>query len=370
MNKRLFLLFIVTALLAACEQAPEPSPLDLRAALGGEAGAGFERAVKPRNFRFPQDHAAHPGFRNEWWYVTGNLKDNHGHHYGYQVTLFRIALSPQRPDSESQWASNQVWMAHVALTDVHLQQHWHAQRLSRGALELAGQSTQPFRVWLEDWQITGDEDGSFPWAIDVKTEHFNLQLQLHNTKPIVLQGDNGLSQKSSEAGNASYYYSMTRLQTNGTVERDGKQLSVSGWSWLDREWSTSALGEDQVGWDWFSLQLEDQQELMFYQLRQQDGSPDPHSSGKWIKPDGGSLALTQKDVNLKPLRYWKAESGRKYPVVWSLKLPSKNKSWRIEAMLDDQEMATGIHYWEGSVKVVDATTDKIIGYGYLEMTGY
>jgi predicted secreted hydrolase len=357
-------------MLVGCGKAPEPAAFDLNAALGGVADAGFARALEPRAFQFPQDHAAHPDFRNEWWYVTGNVHTDTGRQFGYQVTLFRIALAPGKPASQSAWATNQVWMAHVALTDVEAGEHLVDQRFARGAVGLAGQSSNPFRVWLEDWQIVGDGAGDFPWAIAVKAKDFTLNLQLRPQKPVVLQGDHGLSQKSSEAGNASYYYSLTRLQTLGDIWRGQQHFTVSGNSWLDREWSTSALGKDQVGWDWFSLQLQDGHDLMFYRLRKKSGETDPHSAGKWVLPQGEAQTLGMDDVQLTPLRYWQAANGARYPVAWEMRLPRQQRHWRIEALVDDQLMQTSITYWEGMVKIRDAENGKLLGYGYLEMSGY
>jgi len=357
-------------MLAACDKAPTESALDLSAALGGQPEQGFSRAIEPRTFQFPRDHAAHPTFRNEWWYITGNLSDENNNRYGYQVTLFRIAQAPKPPDSQSNWATNQIWMAHVALTDVSANTHWHEQRLARGAVGLAGQTDHPFRVWLEDWQIIGTAQGDFPWTIELQTKQFGMQLQLSSHKPVVLQGDKGLSQKSSEPGNASYYYSLTRLYTQGEIQQGDQRHLVSGWSWLDREWSTSALGVDQVGWDWFSLQLQEQQEMMFYRLRKQNGETDKYSAGKWIMPNGTSQSLGANDVVLQPLRYWTSPSGRRYPLSWKLQIPGRQEQFIVEALVDDQEMATGIYYWEGAVKVSSVATNQLLGYGYLEMTGY
>lgn len=366
---RLLVLFTFL-LLAACSKQPESEVFDLNAALGGTADAGFARATGSRDFHFPQDHAAHPAYRNEWWYVTGNLQTDGGRRFGYQVTFFRIALSPQQPVNTSVWATNQVWMAHVALTDVDADEHLQDQRFARGAAGLAGQAIHPFRVWLEDWQIIGDGAGEFPWAIGVKTKDFVLNLQLRPEKPPVLQGDHGLSQKSREPGNASWYYSMPRLQTLGDIWRGDEHFTVSGESWLDREWSTSALGADQSGWDWFSLQLQDGHDLMYYRLRKQSGETDPYSAGKWVQPDGQAETLAAQDVQLKPLRYWRSESGVKYPVAWEMSLPKQQQRWRIEALVDDQLMRTGIIYWEGAVRILDADNNDLLGYGYLEMSGY
>ena len=367
---KMMLALLLGLLVSACNKTPIEPAIELGAALGGQVEQGFSRAYKKRMFQFPQDHSSHPDFRNEWWYITGNLSDKNNNHYGYQVTLFRIALTPQPPDSESNWATNQVWIAHVALSDVSDNSHWHDQRLARGALGLAGQSKQPFRVWLEDWQIIGTAQGEFPWEINFQTKQFGLKLKLNSRKPIVLQGDKGLSQKSSEAGNASYYYSLTRLQTVGEIIKDNRHLEVSGWSWLDREWSTSALGSEQVGWDWFSLQLDDQHELMFYRLRKENGETDSHSAGKWILPDGGTQSLLANDVIMTPLRYWTSPSGRRYPISWRLEIPSLQQQFIVDALIKDQEMATGIYYWEGAVQVASAVTNELLGYGYLEMTGY
>lgn len=361
-------------LLTACDQQPETIPFDLNAALGGVSDSGFERAVNPRVFQFPSDHASHPGFRNEWWYVTGNLDSDTGRRFGYQVTFFRIALSPpsEQLPSRSRWAANQLWMAHMAVTDVQGQQHFHDQRFARGAAGLAGQEGQPFRVWLEGWQMVGGNDAAFPWTVNVAANDFSLNLQLSPEKPIVLQGDAGLSQKSSGAGNASYYYSLTRLATAGELQLGKEHFTVSGQSWMDREWSTSVLGEKQVGWDWFSLQLDSGHDVMFFQLRNAAGEADENSAGKWVLPDGQAERLDMEQVVFQPLRTWcrSDESSACYPVKWSITVPDKAINWTIEAVVDDQLMQTGITYWEGAVDVTDTSTGKVLGRGYLEMSGY
>ncbi|MEZ5536323.1 MAG: lipocalin-like domain-containing protein [Thiolinea sp.] len=349
----------------------------MNTALGGVAASGFEQAIEPREFSFPDDHGMHPGFRNEWWYVTGNLAADDGRRFGYQVTFFRIALSPPAEaesslSSHSSWSANQVWMAHIALTDIQGQQHFHDQRFARGAAGLAGQQDQPFRVWLEDWQLVGGRAAEFPWAVTAKGAGFSLNLQLMPEKPVVLQGENGLSRKSAGAGNASYYYSLTRLTTVGEVYLGGERFVVDGLSWLDREWSTSVLSEDQVGWDWFSLQLEDGNDLMFFQLRDASGQADENSAGKWVYAGGHAEKLGRRDVLLKPLRQWCDDegSGVCYPVQWAVELPGWNLQWLVEAVVDDQLMQTGITYWEGAVQVSDANSGKLLGRGYLEMSGY
>lgn len=363
-------LLVLALLVSACDSGSQADSLSVGDALGGIAADGFARADRPRDFVFPADHAAHPDFRNEWWYLTGNLETAGGDRIGYQLTLFRIALAPGAPESESAWATHQVWMAHVAISDIASADHRHAERYARGAAGLAGQSMQPFRVWLEDWQISGESDGSFPWTIAVDAGDFALQLSVSPEKGPVLQGEGGLSQKSAAPGNASYYYSITRLVTEGEVRIGEASHRVAGSSWLDREWSTSALGEDQAGWDWFSLQLDAGQDLMVYRLRGKDGGTDPHSAGAWVDDDGRSETLGAEDFTLREERFWTSASGRRYPVAWTLDSDGRAPTLRVEALLDDQEMQTSVRYWEGAVRVTAADGGDPLGHGYLEMTGY
>lgn len=369
MNKALFLFGV--CLCSACE-APPPGGggLEVAEALGGDVSAGFERALEPRTFSFPKDHNAHPSFRNEWWYVTGQMTAADGERFGYQVTFFRIALQPGEPKRDSAWATHQVWMAHAALTEIDAEEHHHQARLSRGAVGLAGQTPRPFRIWLEDWQLVGSDGGEFPWRVQVATEDFSLDLSLTPEREPLLQGDGGLSQKSAAPGNASYYYSITRLNTSGTLTRATDTLPVSGRSWLDREWSTSALGDNQVGWDWFSLQLDSGADLMLYRLRTRDGDTDTHSAGTLLTARGQRRPLSAEEFELTPTRWWSSATGARYPVAWRLQVEQSDLDLRVEALLDDQEMATGIQYWEGAVGVWAADTQERLGQGYLEMTGY
>ena len=336
---------------------------------------GFSKADRPRTFRFPEDHTAHPGYRIEWWYLTGNLKaktnktDNDAE-YGYQITFFRTALQAKTTDRKSAWASNHIWMAHLAVSDINQQHHYQQQRFSRESLGLAGFQQQPFKIWLEDWQITAADNGDFPWKIVAKDQQFSIDLTVNPLKPAVLQGDQGLSQKSAEAGNASYYYSFTRLKTTGTLTVAGKKQAVEGLSWLDREWSSSALGKDQVGWDWFSLQLNNNEELMYYRLRNKTGQSDRYSRGQWIKSNNDTINLTNDDVELTELEYWQSNTGKTYPISWQLTIPKLSQKLIVKAAIKDQEMRTSIHYWEGAVTVHETDSQQLIGKGYLEMTGY
>ncbi len=369
------LAMLVIGLIGAYLLQPSPPPsrdVAVSSALGGADSAGYQRAYAPRPFQFPADHGPHPEFRNEWWYVTGNLADNAGRSFGYQLTIFRIALSPTTPPADSSWRVNQVYMGHFALTDVANNRHYGFERFSRGALGLAGAQAAPFRVWLEDWALTGGESDLFPLRLRAREGAIALDLTLDAGKPAVLQGDQGLSQKSAEPGNASYYYSHTRMPTQGTVSVAGQSFTVSGASWLDREWSTSALGPDQSGWDWFALQLDDGRDLMFYRLRHRDGGMDSFSKGILVEPGGQTQLLRGNDVELQPLGQWVSpHTGDRYPSGWRLRLPAEHLDLTVTPKVADQEMRLTVRYWEGAVAVSGQARDRpVTGQGYLEMTRY
>ena len=369
------LAMLVIGLIGAYLLQPSPPPsrdVAVSSALGGDNSAGYQRAYAPRPFQFPADHGPHPEFRNEWWYVTGNLADNAGRSFGYQLTIFRIALSPTAPPADSSWRVNQVYMGHFALTDVANNRHYGFERFSRGALGLAGAQATPFRVWLEDWALTGGESDLFPLRLRAREGDIALDLTLDAGKPAVLQGDQGLSQKSAEPGNASYYYSYTRLPTQGAVRVAGQTFTVSGASWLDREWSTSALGPDQSGWDWFALQLDDGRDLMFYRLRHRDGGMDSFSKGILVEPGGQTQLLRGNDVELQPLGQWVSpHTSDRYPSGWRLRLPAEHLDLTVTPKVADQEMRLTVRYWEGAVAVSGQARDRpVTGQGYLEMTRY
>ncbi len=361
------LALLLSLLLSACDSRPEPN--SLYRALGNSDTEGYLRAQVVRPFHFPEDHSAHPGYKNEWWYLTGNVQSDKGQQFGYQVTFFRIALSPESLDRESRWATNHLWMAHAAITDITSGKHLKSERFSRGAADLAGNTSDPFRVWLDDWQLTGSGP-NFPWYLNIKNDQFSLALEVAPKKPVVLQGNNGLSQKSPEPGNASYYYSITRMETKGKIQIHNHQYQVSGDSWLDREWGTSLLAKDQVGWDWFSLQFDNNQEMMFYQLRKPDGSAHTSSRGTWVDGKGAKTDISPEDIDLKPLQWWTAPNGAQYPIRWKLSFKSRQKEWIVAAAIPNQWMDVAIKYWEGSVQVFNANDTRQIGRGYLEMTGY
>ena len=334
--------------------------------------AGFARADVVRAFAFPLDHGPHPEFQTEWWYYTGNLEAPDGRHFGYQLTFFRRAISPTDTTRESDWGTNQIYFAHFAITDVKNNDHWAVERFSRGAAGLAGASGSPYHVWLENWDASSlNADGS---RVQLSAEDAGhaLALTLNPAKPLVLHGDQGLSQKSSGAGNASYYYSFTRLATEGTLTINGEKLAVTGASWMDHEFSTTVLGENAVGWDWFSIQLSDMREVMFFQIRQKDGSVEPLSGGTLVESDGTSRALPRDQVDIRVLDKWTSpKSAGTYPAGWSMTIPSADIQLTLKPYGADQEMHISIVYWEGAVNITGTSKGAgVKGSGYVEMTGY
>lgn len=327
----------------------------------------FTRADSPRDWDFPTDMGAHPDYQTEWWYYTGNLQTDDGQHFGYQLTFFRRALvaDEQRTERDSDWGTEQIYMGHFAISDVEAEQHEGFERFTRGSADLAGAESAPYRVWLEDWLV--EEIGENQYRLVAQQGEFALDLVLNDTKGIILQGDEGYSQKGEDPGNASYYYSQTRMQTSGTVRTERGLFDVNGLSWKDHEFSTSALSEGQVGWDWFSLQLDDGSELMFFQIRRADGSIDPFSSGTYINPEGGTQHLDREQFEIRVRDEWvNPQSGGVYPSAWEVSIPSLNLELDIEPYFNAQEMDLSYFYWEGAVKV----SGMLSGSGYVEMTGY
>ncbi len=377
-------LFVValTALAIALERrarrpATIAAELDISEALGGGLSKDderFARATTPRDFTFPADHGAHDGFRTEWWYVTGNLFAADGRAFGVQLTFFRNALNPESFASPSRWRSAHVWMAHFAVSDPAAGTFRYAERFAREAVGLAGVAAVPFRVALEDWSIasTSPAGNEFsPLRLRARDHAFAVDLELKAGKAPVLQGDRGLSQKGPEPGNASYYYSLSRLATRGTVTIAGEAIAVTGEAWLDREWSTSALGTDVAGWDWFALQFDDGRELMFYRLRRKDGAANPWSRGSLVAADGATRTLAAGDVDLTSLSTWQSPTGAIYPAKWRLRVPSEDLELELTPRVANQELAVTVRYWEGAVKVQGKSDGKPIGgHGFVEMTGY
>jgi predicted secreted hydrolase len=337
-------------------------------ALSNPDTVGYARAYAPRDFVFPADDGPHPEFKTEWWYWTGNLTATDGRRFGYQFTIFRNALAPDLPagDADSaDWRSRQLYFAHFALSDIDGGRFHAFERFSRGAAGLAGAQAMPFRVWVEDWQASGTPDSV---RIIAEESGIGIDLTLIAVKERVLQGDRGLSRKSAAAGNASYYYSRTRLSTRGSLRDGSESIDVTGLSWLDREWSTSVLSRQQSGWDWFSLQFDDGSEVMLYQLRLGGGEADTTSSGIIVRPDGSTRRLAYGDFEIRAREEWSSpHSGITWPSGWDVTLRPWDTVLRITPLQRDQELRLAVTYWEGAVEV---TALDRRGRGYVELTGY
>jgi predicted secreted hydrolase len=367
----LLIISLLFGLSAVLFRRDEPEVRAQLVAMADEA-ADFARAEGPRPLEFPADHGPHPDYQTEWWYYTGNLETESGRHFGYQLTFFRRALVPpaQRQDRPSNWAADQVYMGHFALTDVAGRRYQAFERFSRGAVGLAGAQAAPYRVWLEDWSAEEVE----PDVVRLRAAQDDLAIDLLLTdrKGPTLQGDGGYSQKGPEPGNASYYYSQTRLASSGTMQVADTTYQVSGSSWMDHEFSTSALAPDQVGWDWFALHLDDGSELMVFQIRKADGSVDPFSGGTLVTPDGSARHLSRDDFQIRVTDMWRSpRSGATYPARWTVTVPAVGLTLELEPYLADQELNVSYAYWEGAVRINgERAGSAVSGNGYIEMTGY
>lgn len=376
---RRWLAAIAFAVLGSCTDVPPeggdpPANTSLRLLAAGD-GDGFAHATVPKEFRFPADHGSHPEYRTEWWYFTGNLATTSGRHFGFELTFFRYALAPSAPRFEgaSPWRAEQVWMAHFAITDTANGRFIARERLTRDALGLAGAEPEPLRVWVKDWSATGEAaNGDVALRLDAHDDDTALVLDLVSTVPYVAQGDRGLDAKGAGVGNASHYYSIPRLAANGQVIVDGETSTVTGLAWLDREWSTSSLEPDTVGWDWFALHLSDGSNLMFYRLRTVRGDASPFSGGTLVSADGVRTRLAAGDVALTTLAHWTSgATGVRYPIAWRLVAPQAGITLDVTPYLEDQEVDLTVRYWEGAVRAEGrGPAGLLTAQGYLELAGY
>lgn len=341
----------------------------------------YERATDTDyDWQFPEDHGPHPDFLTEWWYYTGNVATPDGRRFGYQFTIFRRALLP--PDGESdateadsEWRTRQVYLAHFTVSDIANEAFYHDEIFSRGAAGLAGATTDPvYRVWMEDWEVRALNDDATELQLTADMGDAALDLTLEQLKPPVLQGTNGLSPKSDDPGNASYYYSMPRLGTQGTLTVDGETFNVDGETWMDHEFSTSALGTNAQGWDWFGLIFEDGRELMIGQIRLQDGGKELAFGGMLVNKDGSGTYLPAESFTIEVTDTWDSpHTGATYPAGWDIRIDadtigaSEPLTFQVDPLMADQELYdTDPSYWEGAVRV----TGDVTGYGYAELTGY
>jgi predicted secreted hydrolase len=339
------------------------------------ASEGFLEAVGPRQFRFPEDHGTHPGFQTEWWYYTGNLVGADKRAFGFQLTFFRVQLKPGSIAPGSPWRSNQLYFAHFTVSDLENGKFLVAEKAGRGSMGIGGVSfdAAEVRVFLHNWEtvIQGTVH-----HLRAEGDAFGVDLELVSEKPPVLHGEKGVSRKGAGGKQASYYYSLTRMMCRGALRLGGARLEVSGFGWMDHEFSSNVLSKDQAGWDWMGLQLAGNEELMIYVLRRQDGSIDPASSGTLVKSDGTSVHLPNQAFVVKPTDFWESRrSGATYPSGWQVEVLPYGMTLSVTPRLKNQELitdqSTQVTYWEGSVQV-DGTAagQEVTGSGYVELTGY
>lgn len=337
----------------------------------------FSIASPGYHYRFPEDHGAHEGFRTEWWYYTGHLTAADGRPFGFQLTFFRRGFPPDQVKTDpSKWSIHQLYLAHFALTDLENGRFLYADKLSREGLGKAGAATDQLRVWLDRWSVSMDDRTADRQRLQAATDEFSIDLHVMPRKPPVLHGQEGISRKGGAPAQASHYYSLTQLTTEGHIRVGAEIFTVTGLSWMDHEFGSADLGRDVVGWDWFSLQLSDSTELMWYSLRRADGSADPASSGTLVLADGRGQPLSAQDLTIEPLSHWTSpRSHARYPQRWRLSAPSLGLNLEVASLLADQELntarSTRVTYWEGAVTATgQARGAQVTGRGYIELTGY
>ncbi|MEI6915311.1 MAG: lipocalin-like domain-containing protein [Armatimonadota bacterium] len=333
----------------------------------------FAKAISPRAFVFPADHAAHPNYGAEWWYYTGIVRTSDNRQFGYQLTFFRVALTPSLANRTSKWATRDILFAHFTVSDIRGNRFLVDQKTGRPVLKIAGYSTKKLDVFIGDWAVVQQGD---VMRLSASNGTRRLDLRLTPERQPMANGTNGLSRKGPGLGNANYYYSMPRLKTTGSLVLDGKRFTVGGMSWMDHEWGTSSLTPNQKGWDWFSLRLSDGRDLMLYQLRDRAGRPTTYSSGTLAQPDGKRIHLTSRDFTVTPVSYWISPTTRaRYPSGWTFRAPKYRIDLTATPLMKNQELVTtgttGVTYWEGAIAATGMSNGKrVIGEGYGELTGY
>jgi predicted secreted hydrolase len=345
--------------------------------LATDTAQEFQLAKEGYRYAFPRDHGAHEEFRTEWWYYTGQLTAKDGRPFGYQLTFFRRGMpSDQTKTLPSQWAVTQLYLAHFAISDLSKDRFLYTEKMSRAGLGKAGAAKDQLHVWIDRWSAESPSDAPGKQILRAADGDLAIEFTVTPEKPLVVHGNDGISRKGSAIGQASHYYSFTRLATTGTLTIENESFDVTGTSWMDHEFGSADLGKDLVGWDWFSVQLDDQRELMLYQLRRTDGSADPASSGTVVDRDGRGHHLSIKDFTLEPTSYWTSQTSHaRYPQRWRLTIPSLQLSMEVIPRMAGQELSTTrstqVHYWEGAIEATGSIKGRPArGQGYMELVGY
>ena len=368
-------------------------------ALNPAAADDWKRAQPDYAWSFPRDHWAHEGYKTEWWYFTGHLTAEDGRRFGYQFTFFRVGVLPTAPDADSAWAAQDLIMGHAAISDLDGNEHRFSEVIYRAVPLLGGFGAWPQRAsgasraqkrmqasevslpliaWSRapagtpgKWRLSWN-GSAFDFDMRDDAQGMSFSLSTRPEKPLVFQGPNGYSRKTQSGSGASLYYSFTRLRTSGHLSLNGQTWQVSGESWMDKEFFTSVLAPHQLGWDWFSLQLDDQREIMLFLLRRQDGTTD-FASGTVVHPDGSTTYLDGSVFTVTSQAHWQSPHTEGiYPSRWSLSIPQEQLALEVVVEIADQENRSGListlHYWEGAVRVLQNGLQT--GKGYVELTGY
>ena len=361
-NERVGLLPALLCLLALLPRAHAARSQEFRI-----AEPGYE-------FSFPRDHGSHPGFRTEWWYYTGHLEARSGKRYGFEVTFFRVGVDPNAEGKRTAWDLTDLALAHFAVSDLDEEEFRYYERLNRVSPFTADAREGRLDVFNEGWRTSMLPDGSI--ALEARADGDAISLNLAPRKPPAIHGENGVSVKALGRGYASHYYSLTRLEARGTITIEGRTEPCSGLAWMDHEFGSAVLRENQTGWDWFSVQLDDDTELMLYAIRKNDGTPDVTSSGSFVAADGSVVHLAHTAFRIRAIGSWKSvRSGATYPMGWIIEVPSLDLRLEIEEEMKAQELmtqaSTQVTYWEGAVRVSGRVGSIAVrGAGYVEMTGY
>lgn len=336
--------------------------------------AEWKLALPGYHYSFPRDHFDHPGYRTEWWYFTGNLRASDGRDFGYELTFFRHGRRAFPEPSSGVWDTGELFLAHLALSDIRGEKFRHAERLNRAGPGLAGVDRETGRIWNGNWGVTLNEEHG--WKLQAVGDDFTLSLDLRSEKAPVIHGENGVHRKAADPGKASHYISLTRLAAAGELRLEGRRFDVTGSSWMDHEFFTESMSGGQIGWDWFSIQLSDNTELMLYRLRLRDGGIDSHSGGTYIAADGASTPLKLSEITFKSTAAWKSpETGAVYPIAWQITIPRLGLELAARPRMEAQELTSkrkiGPSYWEGAMRFSGTRDGKAVtGAGYLELTGY
>jgi len=377
MMPRFSIPFALLIFLTACSPPTVPAAeveVPAVATINANIPTGFVAADGSRVLSFPQDFGAHEDFRTEWWYYTGNLQTPEGRHFGFELTIFRVGLLPPTVDlpTDSQWYNNSIYFAHFAVSDIANEKFYAFERYSRPGPGLAGAQADPYRVWIEDWNIT--EQALHTYRLQASQENIAIDLTLADEMGVVLHGEDGYSRKGKAVNNASYYYSQPRLRADGFVRVDDAQYKVNGLAWKDHEFSSSVLDKNQIGWDWFSLQFENGPALMLFQLRERDGGTSDSSSGTFIPADGIPQPVQKTDFQITVLDEWRSPHTQGiYPSAWKIRLNKPNCLLEVRPWMADQELNfPTVTYWEGAVHFegICDNGDSVRGNGYIELTGY